>query len=370
MNPKWGQADGSGLRTRPFVLAVFLALAITTAGSLQCTTAPTPPGDDNDCVGPTCGSNVDPPDGDDPDDGDPNTPTPLDDCAGAVSISGENEFAFSNANATQDGPAHAACAHENFDQIDKDIWMCWTSPCTSLVVVDTCGRTQVDTRIAVYDGCECPVSTARLLDCSDDNCSVQSRATFEAVSGRSYLIRLGSFPNTPGGAGDVSVRCGFSQCPSAGDCNTAHGGQGCSDALCCNSVCEIDVVCCTIEWDDVCAQEADALCNGGFDSCAASSGSCTTGRTTPGCNDVECCNAVCLADPYCCLNEWDSECVTIEGRTCFTACQSSAVQCDTSHDGPGCDDAACCAEVCPRDPSCCTTAWTDACAQLADEFCP
>jgi hypothetical protein len=35
------------------------------------------------------------------------------------------------------------------------------------------------------------------------------------------------------------------------------------------------------------------------------------------------------------------------------------------HQGFGCNDAACCEEVCQTDPNCCSIIWDQACTQLA-----
>ena len=41
------------------------------------------------------------------------------------------------------------------------------------------------------------------------------------------------------------------------------------------------------------------------------SGDCWDGNGSPGCEDGECCAAVCEVDPFCCLTEWDSSCAAI-----------------------------------------------------------
>jgi len=133
---------------------------------------------------------------------------PNDACASATPISGTGLFAFDNATATMDGPSHNACEFFNQTQIDHDVWYCWTAPAQALTgnyVVGTCGHTVVDTKIAVYDGCACPPTDGNLMACHEDDCSFQSRASFTAVSGRSYLIRLGTFPRASGGTGDFSI---------------------------------------------------------------------------------------------------------------------------------------------------------------------
>ncbi len=48
--------------------------------------------------------------------------------------------------------------------------------------------------------------------------------------------------------------------PSAGDCCAAQATAFCSDLECCSAVCSIDSYCCTNSWDQICANEAAALC--------------------------------------------------------------------------------------------------------------
>jgi len=306
----------------------------------------------------------------------PATPPAGNRCSLSVAISGENTFAFNNSTATRDGPPHATCidpgaiTKRREDQINNDIWMCWTAPCSERVVVETCGRTTIDTRIAVYQGCICPVTGPRLLACDDDACGVQSRATFQAQAGSSYLIRLGNFPGTIGGAGSVRVACGFDACPASGDCFSAHANVGCSNLSCCNTVCAADSICCNEEWDEFCAQEAGGLCTSGFEACGSVlSGSCRTVHATPGCVDESCCNTVCAEDSVCCLQEWDNVCVALESEMCFGACTVNAPSCFESHAAPGCNTRTCCADVCPRDPFCCSSEWDIGCTDLANLYC-
>ena len=128
-----------------------------------------------------------------------------DECTTAVAISGTGLFPFDNTNATNSGPDHAACLEFGSDEVQKDVWFAWTAPATSQFSVETCSLTTVDTKIAAYDGCTCPVTDGRLLDCNDDDCGFQSRVFFNAVSGQCYLIRIGTFPGATGGTGNFLI---------------------------------------------------------------------------------------------------------------------------------------------------------------------
>lgn len=131
-------------------------------------------------------------------------------CQTPEAITGTGEFSFDNSAASQDGPAHGACTFFGQSQLDNDIWFCWTAPqqvCNGTYVITTCDRTDVDTKIALYNGCSCPTNDTNLLNCRDDECEVQTRATFQANPGQQFMIRLGTFPGEPGGQGTFSITC-------------------------------------------------------------------------------------------------------------------------------------------------------------------
>ena len=48
-------------------------------------------------------------------------------------------------------------------------------------------------------------------------------------------------------------------------------------------------------------------------------GSCAEVRPVPSCSDATCCERVCEADPFCCSNAWDGSCVTAAADTCGDA---------------------------------------------------
>lgn len=49
-------------------------------------------------------------------------------------------------------------------------------------------------------------------------------------------------------------------CPGQEDCCVAHGTPGCNDFECCQAVCAIDQFCCQVAWDGICANAALQLC--------------------------------------------------------------------------------------------------------------
>lgn len=309
-------------------------------------------------------------------------------CENAIHLGGAGTFTFDDSAATLDGPGHAACvapANENNfeDNMDADVWACWTAPCSGTVFVETCDLANIDTKLAIYDGCDCPVSDATLLDCNDDTCALQSRVSAPVEAGQQYLVRIGVFPGTTPGSGAISFSCGLDACHNSTDsCDTVHAGVGCSDNSCCETVCTVDPFCGDAvngQWDDSCVAEAAGLCGGGgFSVCGVvGSGSCNdyAGTGSAGCEDADCCNTVCALDTYCCLNEWDDVCAQEEAQYCRSACGSG--DCFSARSTPGCESDSCCAQVCIRDPFCCGApdatglagAWDDVCAQEAQALC-
>jgi Lectin C-type domain len=45
-------------------------------------------------------------------------------------------------------------------------------------------------------------------------------------------------------------------------------------------------------------------------------GLCSVTQTTPGCSDYACCQLVCASDPFCCLIQWDIQCVQEAAEFC------------------------------------------------------
>ena len=129
----------------------------------------------------------------------------------------------------------------------------------------------------------------------------------------------GNCVNTPidGCGGDDG--CGAE---SAGPCEQPNGSPYCSDGKCCESVCAADPYCCDTEWDQACADAVSSSCGGGSEEGCGnpSSGSCSSANGTPYCDDEQCCDAICDADPYCCNTEWDQLCANATASE--NACQN------------------------------------------------
>lgn len=258
-------------------------------------------------------------------------PAPANDhCAEAESISTVGVFPFENARADTDGFGHSECEILGTNQVSRDVWFCWTAPCTNRAFVSTCNQTELDTRIAVYQGCDvCPPTDANLVACNDDRCGgqlapFQSLVALDAQAGQEYLIRVGVFPDTPGGAGAVQIGCGpregMAGCPGLGSCCAQNSSPGCTDASCCSIVCACDPFCCDVSWVESCATigwpgapgcGSEVLCSDCTVCGDPQRGDCCTANASvPGCSDRTCCETVCEADSFCCEVEWDEACAT------------------------------------------------------------
>jgi hypothetical protein len=127
-----------------------------------------------------------------------------DDCANAADVSA-GTTAFSNANATTDGPDEpGSCVSFGYSQIGSDVWFRYTSgSCASgPTTVSTCGS-GFDTKIAIYPGAGCPTVSGTPIACNDDSnmcggSALQSWLSFDAQANTTYLIRIGGYNGATG----------------------------------------------------------------------------------------------------------------------------------------------------------------------------
>lgn len=79
-----------------------------------------------------------------------------------------------------------------------------------------------------------------------------------------------------------------------------------SNASCCALVCVEDSYCCETSWDEACRLRAIYNCT----NCGeTNAGAPFTAHATPGCSDILCCQTICAFDTFCCDSAWDSLCV-------------------------------------------------------------
>ncbi|MDG2020618.1 MAG: hypothetical protein P8J59_01565 [Phycisphaerales bacterium] len=159
-------------------------------------------------------------------------------------------------------------------------------------------------------------------------------------------------------------------CPGKEGCLLPHDSPGCDDLACCETVCLADPFCCKT-WDTNCVSIAHATCAG---LCGATaSGSCFEANDSPSCEDATCCDAVCSIDPFCCDSSWDGNCAFFAGAVC----EATGAECGDPDSGPcdeangsaSCEDEECCNAVCEIDPTCCDQVWDLVCVALTANIC-
>ncbi|MHC4274850.1 MAG: hypothetical protein ACYSUR_14445, partial [Planctomycetota bacterium] len=131
------------------------------------------------------------------------------------------------------------------------------------------------------------------------------------------------FTDTPGA---VNTSCDYiPPCGSglAGSCFEANGTPNCSDETCCISVCGLLPTCCSVAWDQFCADLAQIECRQCGD---ADTGSCFEPNGTAYCDITECCTIVCAIDPTCCqINGWVQACADLALTNCEVTVQPGDV---------------------------------------------
>jgi hypothetical protein len=155
------------------------------------------------------------------------------------------------------------------------------------------------------------------------------------------------------------------QCSSPVGCFIAHDGLGCNNAQCCEAVCAADPFCCQVKWDGFCVDGANAIC---FDCGFELSGSCFA-LSEPACDDGACCTTVCAIDPACCKFTWDTFCISNAVVECAGCGKPGAGSCFEVHLNVGCGSADCCTLTCSADPFCCESIWDSICVGEAFSFC-
>jgi len=107
----------------------------------------------------------------------------------------------------------------------------------------------------------------------------------------------------------TQASCPNDACPGTGLCFVGNGSPGCQNEQCCNAVCASDPFCCDVEWDSLCGETALMTPACVPTVCGPNAGPCDVANGTPGCDNPECCTVICDLDPFCCEVEWDSVCV-------------------------------------------------------------
>jgi hypothetical protein len=129
---------------------------------------------------------------------------------------------------------------------------------------------------------------------------------------------------------------------------------GCSDPVCEESVCRNNPSCCYDVWGYSCIQDAFADSDACQENRPVPENSCFELDVLPGCNDPECMNRVCLVNPLCCENTWDTGCIdeAFNQKCDRTGNQGSCFEVSMAHQ-LGCEDSLCEEIVCNQRPDCC-----------------
>lgn len=99
-----------------------------------------------------------------------------------------------------------------------DVWYCFEAPVDGTVRISTCGLTNVDTRIVLWEGCVCPdPDIAAPLCCSDNECGKQSELVCDVRCGQRYLIQLGSSGEGEIGIGEFELTFEGVDCDDPGE---------------------------------------------------------------------------------------------------------------------------------------------------------
>ncbi|MCG8409593.1 MAG: hypothetical protein MI923_30675 [Phycisphaerales bacterium] len=166
----------------------------------------------------------------------------------------------------------SSCAAGDGDTIDE--WYCYTAPCDGVVTITTCSAATIfDTVLSVFDACggmeiACNDDTAGVnVDCELGGVNRKSTVQFAGTAGMTYFARVSVFGDDFmgfGGTGttyEISFDCNDAGNPActatAGDCCAGNGTPGCDDVDCCNTICLCDPFCCDTEWDDLCAGQGN-----------------------------------------------------------------------------------------------------------------
>ncbi|MCX5664085.1 MAG: dockerin type I repeat-containing protein [Planctomycetota bacterium] len=162
-----------------------------------------------------------------------------DNCAAPTPITGTGLFYFNltTATASLQGDLSSCLPPTGVIYADNDVWWCWTATCDGMVTLSTCGLTDVDTILAIYEtgllGCLCPANQSPIC-CNNNSCGMQSMVTCEVVCGQTYLIQVGRWMGSKAnGSGQLRIECAGAVCAPAEpfNCNCCGGRPPIVDSI-------------------------------------------------------------------------------------------------------------------------------------------
>jgi len=134
--------------------------------------------------------------------------------------------------------------------------------------------------------------------CLTQNC-VEATESFEPVCGSSACCTPPNYPN----GGETCVDLSRDECMAIND-GVGHTAVWTRGAFC-DAPPNLENYDC-VRWD-----------------CRYAEGACDVAHPTLGCNNAQCCDKICTADPFCCVVSWDSSCVS-KATNPNTGCQLPA----------------------------------------------
>jgi hypothetical protein len=152
----------------------------------------------------------------------PVDPPVNDDCNGAITVSdGLTNFSTLGATATP-YPLLDSCDEGNGIEMGADVWFYYVTSCVGTISVTTCGSTELDTRVALYQGLSsCPYADEHLVGCNDDSevCGDDAYLTVHSTVMPAIYIRVGNRDGTTAENVQLIVTCTPDEEPCVGDFN-------------------------------------------------------------------------------------------------------------------------------------------------------
>jgi hypothetical protein len=167
-----------------------------------------------------------------------------------------SSYEFVAGGSTSWGPA-TPCGLNDY----QPTWRRYIAPTSGMLRVEICTEfAESQPTLALYDDCTEPLDALVCSASPSAGCALgpSVRIDHAVLAGRSYLIRIAGKGGLPiGGVLEIE---NSAVCGSGGPCLEQHLSPGCDDAECCVAVCNLDPYCCTNSWDNYCVQGAASSC--------------------------------------------------------------------------------------------------------------
>jgi hypothetical protein len=210
-----------------------------------------------------------------------------DECTGAIALTAGVPVQFDTTNATPSAdpdPDPNGCAGTFLDwgTGNRDVWFSFTSGAAGLLDLTTCFAGGYDTSMVVYSGaCGALVQVACNGDAPADAACQNFHSAITGITvgaGETLYIRVGGWNGTEAGIAQMTAT--FNEANggclgSADSCAVVHANPGCDDPNCCTAVCAANPLCCEIAWDQGCVDAAVATCGIFIYACNTPSGTVT-----------------------------------------------------------------------------------------------